>query len=187
MVCCFTARFGRSVILDRTASARRCAAGSNSRRCAISPADVSGERLCGGSRRRTETFGRKSKLATNARSTIVLTTDTIQPSAPRMTERRLVGSKKTGGRVTSSTWNHSDLRTRLQLQTQRHRSELVQLHGPHERLSNVPFTAHSPHRAATQLGRTVLRGVDLHETQCDFRCGSDADDPSMSAARLLHP
>ena len=45
------------------------------------------------------------------------------------------------------------------------RSELVQLHGPHEWLSNVPFTARSPHRAATQLGRTVLRGVDLHETQ----------------------
>ena len=39
------------------------------------------------------------------------------------------------------------------MQTQGRRSELVQLHGPHERLSNVPFTARSPrgiHRAATQ-------------------------------------
>src|SRR5260221_652205 len=84
---------------ERTASARRRAAGSSSRRWAMS-FTVIAERLRGGSRGRTCTCGRKNKLATNSAITIVLVTDKIQPRWLSMAERRLLASKKTGGRVT---------------------------------------------------------------------------------------
>ena len=89
------ADFG-SAFVERAASARRRAAGSSSRRCAISFAAAMPARLCGGSSRRRVALGRTSRLATNRTSTIVLRTETVQPRYPRTTERRLVGSKKTG-------------------------------------------------------------------------------------------